>query len=50
MVVLEEETIDSLLQDQTPKKWLSFFRMGLKKDVEDGHAILFHTGYTGTFS
>ncbi len=23
--------------------------MGSKKDVGDGHAILFHTGYTGTF-
>ena len=47
---LEEETIDSLLQDHTPEK-NGYRSLGwdLKKDVEDGHAILFHTGYTGTF-
>ena len=47
---LEEETIDSLLQDQTPER-NGYRSLGwdLKKDVGDGHAILFHTGYTGTF-
>lgn len=46
----EEQTIEALLQDQTPEKngdrslgW------DLKRDYNDQHPILFHTGYTGTF-
>ncbi|MFV0560628.1 MAG: serine hydrolase domain-containing protein [Enterococcus sp.] len=47
---LNAETIDMLLQDQTPthegKRSLGW---DLRLDLVDQHPILFHTGYTGTF-
>ncbi|MGM9903235.1 MAG: serine hydrolase domain-containing protein [Enterococcus sp.] len=47
---LEEKTIRSLLEDQTPtNEGGRSLGWDLKTDLTDSHNILFHTGYTGTF-
>ncbi|WP_142433736.1 serine hydrolase domain-containing protein [Enterococcus mundtii] len=47
---LEEATIRSLLADHTPTgKGGRSLGWDLKQDKKDGHPLLFHTGYTGTF-
>lgn len=47
--ILKEDTIQLLLQDQTPEK-SGYRSLGwdLKKDLSEKN-LLFHTGYTGTF-
>lgn len=47
---LQKETIQQLFMDQTPTKHLGrSLGWDLKFDPKDGHPLLFHTGYTGTF-
>ena len=47
---LKKETILGLLNDQTPfENGHRSLGWDLKEDLTDGHPLLFHTGYTGTF-
>lgn len=47
---LQANTIEQLFKDQTPSHDLKrSFGWDLRFDLKDGHPMLFHTGYTGTF-